>query len=90
MVVAVSCYGVLLSSRDRETGRLVRTEGRMDAADPERSLKKTCCRVQPECRLGQRFTFQHKNDLKHPAKTMLERLQDKSLTVPEWSSQSPD
>ncbi|KAF7641684.1 hypothetical protein LDENG_00274860, partial [Lucifuga dentata] len=36
-----------------------------------------------------RFTFQHKNDLKHPAKTTLERLQDKSLTVLE-SSQSPD
>ncbi|KAF7667013.1 hypothetical protein LDENG_00083240, partial [Lucifuga dentata] len=36
------------------------------------------------------FTFQHNNDLKHPAKTTLEWLQDKSLTVLEWPSQNPD
>ncbi|KAF7648405.1 hypothetical protein LDENG_00157500 [Lucifuga dentata] len=40
--------------------------------------------------LERRFTFQHDNDLKHPAKTTLEQLQDKSLTVPEWSNQSLD
>ncbi|KAF7644794.1 hypothetical protein LDENG_00215740, partial [Lucifuga dentata] len=43
-----------------------------------------------DLRLGRLFTFQHDNDLKHPAKITLERLQDKSLTVLEWSSQSPD
>ncbi|KAF7645979.1 hypothetical protein LDENG_00195490, partial [Lucifuga dentata] len=41
-------------------------------------------------RLGQQFTFQHDNNLKHPAKTTLEQLQDKSLTVPECPSQNPD
>ncbi|KAF7647457.1 hypothetical protein LDENG_00172160, partial [Lucifuga dentata] len=35
------------------------------------------------------FTFQHDNNLKS-SKTTLEQLQDKSLTVLEWSSQSPD
>ncbi|KAF7644028.1 hypothetical protein LDENG_00229350 [Lucifuga dentata] len=57
--------------------------------DTERSLKKTCSRVERP-QTGRQFTFQHDDDLKHPAKTMLERLQDKSLTVLEWSSQSPD
>ena len=50
----------------------------------ERSLKKI------KLRLGRRFTFQHDNDLEHSDKTKLEWLRDKSLTVLEWSSQSPD
>ena len=41
-------------------------------------------------RQGQRFTFQHDDNPKHTAKTMLEWLQGKSLTVLEWPSQSPD
>ncbi|KAF7649625.1 hypothetical protein LDENG_00138630 [Lucifuga dentata] len=43
-----------------------------------------------DLRLGRWFTFQHNNDLKHTAKTTLEWLRDKSLTVLEWPSQSPD
>ena len=40
--------------------------------------------------MGQRFTLQQDNNLKHSAKTTQEWLQAKSLNVLEWSSQSPD
>ena len=43
-----------------------------------------------DLRLGRRFTSQQNNDPKHAAKTTQEWLQDKSLYVLEWPSQSPD
>ena len=43
-----------------------------------------------DLRLGQSFTFQQDNELKHTAKSSQEWLWDKSLNVLEWPSQSPD
>ncbi|KAF7657779.1 hypothetical protein LDENG_00021840 [Lucifuga dentata] len=78
---------VLLSGTG--TGRLVRMERRMNAAK-QRGPRRKPAPEGSDLRLGQRFTFQHDNDLKHTAKTTLERLQDKFLTVLERPSQSPD
>ena len=53
-------------------------------------LDKNLIQSAQDLRLGQRFTFQQNNDPKHTAKTTQEWLQDKSLNVLEWPSQSPD
>ena len=53
----------------------------------ERSLMKTCSRVLRTSDWGEGSTS---NDPKHTAKTTQEWLQDKSLNVLEWPSQSPD
>ncbi len=65
------------------TGRLVRIEGKMNAAmyiiDENMDL-----------RLGQRFIFKQDNDPKHTAKITKEWLWDNSVNFLEWPSQSPD
>ena len=70
-------------------GRLVRTEGRMNAAKyeyvPEVNLLQRVC----DRRLGRQIPFQPDSDPMNTAKTMLERLRDESPTV-ESPSQSPD
>ena len=58
------------------TGRLVGIDGKINGAK--------------YLRLGRRITFQQDNDPKHTAKTTQELLQDKSLNVLEWTSQSPE
>lgn len=68
---------------EAETGGLVRANERMNATK-YRDVKNVYMRVQ------RTFTFQHNNDLKRRAKTILEWLQAKSLTVQECPSQSPD
>ena len=42
----------------------------------ERFLKKTCFRMDTTSELTQRFTFQHDNEPKLAAKTMLKRISD--------------
>ncbi|CAJ0935306.1 unnamed protein product [Ranitomeya imitator] len=43
-----------------------------------------------DLRLGRRFTFQQDNDPKHTAKITKECLQNNSVTILDWFSQSPD
>ena len=56
----------------------------------ETSWIKTCFSALLDLRLGQRFIFQQDNDPKHTAKISKERLQDNSVNVLEWPSQSLD
>ena len=72
------------------TGRLVRIEGKMNRAKCREILGENMLQSTQDLRMGQRFIFQQDNAPKHTVKTMQERLQDKSLNVLEWPSQSPD
>ena len=72
------------------TGRLVRIEGKMNGAKYREILDENLLQSAQDLRLGRRFTFQQDNDRKNTAKTMQWWLQDKSLNVLEWPSQSPD
>ena len=72
------------------TGRLVRIEGRMNGAKYREILEENLPQSAQDLRLGRRFTFQQDNDPKYTAKTMQEWLQEKSMNVLEWPSQSPD
>ena len=72
------------------TGRLVRIEGKMNAAMYREILDENLLQSALDLRLGRRFTFQQDNDPKHTAKITKEWLRDKSVNVLEWPSQSPD
>ena len=72
------------------TGRLVRTEGKVNGEKYSEILDENLLQSAQDLRQGRRFTFQQNNDHKHTAKTMQEWLQDKSLNVLEWPSQNPD
>jgi hypothetical protein len=69
---------------------LVRFEGKTNEAKYREILDENLLQSAQDLRLGQRFTFQQDNNSKHTAKTTQEWLQDKSLNVLEWLSQSPD
>ena len=87
MVVAASCREEVFSAAG--TGRLVRIKGKMNAAmygDILDNLLKSAL----DLRLGQGFIFQQDNDPKHITKITKEWLQDNSVNVLEWPSQSPD
>jgi hypothetical protein len=72
------------------TGRLVRNKEKINGAKYRENLDKNLLQSAQDLRLGRRFTFQQDNNPKHTAKTMQEWLQDKSLNVLEWPSQSLD
>ncbi|MPV02323.1 IS630 family transposase [Escherichia coli] len=72
------------------TGRLVRIEGKMNAAMYRDILDENMLQSALDLRLGRRFIFQQDNDPKHTAKITKEWLRDNSVNVLEWPSQSPD
>ncbi|KAG2467933.1 TCB1 transposase, partial [Polypterus senegalus] len=72
------------------TGRLVRIKGRMTAAMYRDILDENLLQSAFDLRLRLRFIFQHDNDPKHTAKISKKWLQDNSVNVFEWPSQSPD
>ena len=62
------------------TGRLVRIEGKMNAAMYRDILDENLLQSSLDLRLGQRFIFQQDNDPKHTAK-ISKWLQDNSVNV---------
>ncbi|KAG2461859.1 TC1A transposase, partial [Polypterus senegalus] len=72
------------------TGRLVRIKENMTAAMYRDILDKNLLHSALDLRLGRRFIFQQDNNPKHTAKISKECLQDNSVNVLEWPSQSPD
>ncbi|KAG2461149.1 TCB1 transposase, partial [Polypterus senegalus] len=72
------------------TGRLVRIKGKMTAAMYRDILDENLLQSVLDLRQGQRFIFQQDNNPKHTAKISKEWLQDNSVNVLEWPSQSPD
>ncbi|KAG2465867.1 TCB1 transposase, partial [Polypterus senegalus] len=72
------------------TGRTVRIKGKMTAAMYRDILDENLLQSALDLRLGRRFIFQQDNDPKHTAKISKEWLQDNSVNVLEWPSQSPD
>ncbi|KAG2459283.1 TC1A transposase, partial [Polypterus senegalus] len=72
------------------TRRLVRIKGKMTAAMYRDILDENLLQSALDLRLGRHFIFQQDNDHKHTAKISKEWLQDNSVNVLEWPSQSPD
>ncbi|KAG2460223.1 TCB1 transposase, partial [Polypterus senegalus] len=72
------------------TGRLVRIKGKMTAAMYRDILDENLLQTALDLRLGRWFIFQQDNDPKHTAKISKEWLQNNSVNVLEWPSQSPD
>ncbi|KAG2456860.1 TCB1 transposase, partial [Polypterus senegalus] len=72
------------------TGRLIRIKGKMTAAMYRDILAENLLHSALDLRLRRRLIFQQDNDPKHTAKISKEWLQDNSVNVLEWPSQSPD
>uniref|UniRef100_A0AAQ4QG94 Tc1-like transposase DDE domain-containing protein n=1 Tax=Gasterosteus aculeatus aculeatus TaxID=481459 RepID=A0AAQ4QG94_GASAC len=72
------------------TGRLVRIEGKMNAAMYRDILDENMLQSALDLRLGRRFIFQQDNDPKHTAKITKKWLRETSVNVLECPSQSPD
>ena len=87
-----SCGSIILEGcfSAAGTGRLVRIGGKINREKYREILDENLLWSVQDLRLGRRFTFQQDNDPNHTAKTTQEWLQDKSLNVLEWPSQSSD
>ena len=72
------------------TGRLVRIEGKMNAAMYRDILDENLLQRALDLRLERRLIFQQDNNPKHTAKITEEWLRDNSVNVLEWPSQSLD
>ncbi|KAG2458373.1 TCB1 transposase, partial [Polypterus senegalus] len=72
------------------TGKLVRIKGKITAEMYRDILDENLLQSALDVRLGRWFIFQRDNDPKHTAKISKEWLQDNSVNVLEWPSQSPD
>ncbi|KAK1805775.1 hypothetical protein P4O66_001955 [Electrophorus voltai] len=84
---SITLWGCFLAAG---TGRLVKVEGKMNAAMYRDILKENQLQSALDLRLGQRFIFQKDNDPKHTAKITKEWHRDNSVNVLKWPSQSPD
>ena len=62
----------------------------MNGAKYREILDENLLQSAQDLRLGQSFTFQQDNDPNHTPKDNTGGVQDKSLNVLEWPSQSPD
>ncbi|KAG2456434.1 TCB1 transposase, partial [Polypterus senegalus] len=78
---------IMLWGRNWETSQ---DKGKMTAAKYRDILDENLLQSALDLRLGRRFIFQQDNDPKHTAKISKEWLQDNSVNVLEWPSQSPD
>ncbi|CAJ0964682.1 unnamed protein product [Ranitomeya imitator] len=72
------------------TGRLVVIEGNMNAYKYRDIQDENLFQNVLDLRLGQRFTFKQDNDPKHTAKITKEWLENNSVTILDWPSQSLD
>ncbi|MBN3323059.1 MYO5B protein, partial [Atractosteus spatula] len=72
------------------TGKMVKIEGKMDAAKYRTILDENLLESAKDLKLGRRFIFQQDNDPKHTAKSTKEWFTNKRIQVFEWPSQSPD
>ncbi|KAG2456023.1 TCB1 transposase, partial [Polypterus senegalus] len=72
------------------TGRLVKIKRKMTAAMCRDIPDENLLQSSLDLRLGRQFIFKQDNDPKHTAKISKEWLQDNSVNVLEWPSQSPD
>ena len=72
------------------TGKMVKTDGKMDGAKYRSILGENLLESAEDLRLGRRFIFQQDNDPKHEDKSTMERFTNKRIQVLERPSQSPD
>ena len=81
MVVAASCCGYACHSRTREFFR-IKING--IELNTEQILEETLIHSAFHQTLGDKFTFQQDNNLKHKAKYTLELCTKTTLNVPQW------